>query len=257
MERFKVLVGAPSGGTSFDAASKARWLCSLEHDASVMPSTTSGPNWNILWSQALTAGKMGKADFYACLHADIDPWFDESQPRWVDTLVRECLGKDADLVSVPIAMKDHKAVLSCGIGNPENPWCPLKRLTVRELKGLPVTFNQSDLGYPDFPLLHNDGCWIADLRKPIWYEPRAMNEAAAYFQWMERLHWEGDRCVPECASPDWTFSKMLHEIGAKTYLTQGVKTLHYGIYAWPNFGDWGDYENGDEDTARYWRDKVA
>ncbi len=249
-ERHKVMLGSPSGGMMLYGAAKSMFLAARQHDVTIVDSQSSGGNLNKLWCSALAEGENGTYSHFAMLHADIcigdGQW-------WIDIMCEEMDRLDADLISVAIPIKDQRGVTSSGIGNPNNPWEPYRRFTVTEVCNFPETFNEADAGYPGWPLLHNNGCWMADLRKPVWYRLLPNGEAPVYFQFVERITRspEGQWWYAQ-ESEDWYFSRKLHEVGAKTYVTSKVKLTHHGNLAFPNWGDWGEYKAGDADTKHNW-----
>ncbi len=115
--------------------------------------------FNMLLNEALNNG----ATHFAMLHSDIAP-----EPAWLDKLYDKLEEMSADVVSVVVPIKTPQGLTSTAIGSIDDEWTVLKRLTMREVVKLPETFTAADAGFPGHPLLINTGCWLADLRKPIW-----------------------------------------------------------------------------------------
>jgi hypothetical protein len=207
--------------------------------------------FNALWADALNETKNGFTHF-AMLHADVLPL--EGVP-WVDVLIGEMDRLSADLVSTTIAIKDLRGLTSSGIGDPNDHWAPLKRFTVRETLDLPETFNAADAGFPGHALLHNQGCFVADLRSPVFHKTNPDGSLAVYFNFPRRVMRAGVDApwIVQGESEDWFFSREFHECGGKGYLTRKVHIQHGGSLDYDNFTPWGTYMNGDENTAAKWK----
>lgn len=179
---------------------------------------------------------------------------DSERRRCIDTLVEEMEQTDADFLSVPVPMKDDRGVVSCGIGDPADPWVIWRKFTVRELARMPETFCAADIGYGDKYLLHNHAVCIWDMRKPIWYEARD-GQAPAVFNFSERIIRQKDgkwKLIGQ--SEDWAFSRLLWKMKARTFITRKIKVHHLqGHIEFPNYGDWGTYTDGDRELEFKWR----
>lgn len=259
----KILLGHPGVGSLSYRSAQALYLATRHHEVAVIPSLSSGGNFNRLWAEALNMSELGAYTHFAMLHADVYPMHTmngDQGARWLDVLVEELEAYGADLISVPIAIKDSRGVTSCGIGDPSDSWRPFRRFTVMDLEKLPPTFDAAMAGYPGKPLLHNNGMWLADLRKPVFHKPLPNGDCPVYFELFEKLSYdpsqpEGRRWIQKFDSEDWVFSRKLHAIGAKTIITSKVQTVHEGMQLFPNWGGWGDFKHGDEATADKWMSK--
>ncbi len=235
----------------------------------------NGNGWDdftTLWARALNKAQVGGCTHAAMLHSDIAP-----QAGWIDILMDEMEDQHLDFLSVACATKDARGVCNGGIGHTKNRWGPYRRLTVRELQKLPPTFNLMDLKvrgfcgpdseHADKLLLHNTGCWLADLRSPVftrtyaatghdegdnhWHE---QGDLMAWFDFPTRIRrdektglWLSLR-----ESEDWFFSRQLHKLGAKTAITRKVSLDHEGGGSFRNDKPWGRFEDGDDDTRHVW-----
>lgn len=251
----KVLLGVPSSGSPCEESALASWLCSLKHEVVRIPSCTEGLNFNSLWCSALNGGMHDGFTHFAMMHTDIHVVEDEPELRWIDRLMEEMDSVGADFISTPNVIKDIRGVTSCGIGNKDNRWCPYRRFTTRELKALPRTFNAADAGYPDRYLLHNEALCLFDMRKPLWYIPDQQMRVRCDFNVDEEIKLEGGRWVRRQETEDWKFSRMIAEMGAKSYITSRVELIHYGRIGYSNKSDEISFLNGDENTAEFWRKK--
>jgi len=235
----------------------------------------NGNGWddfNAMWARALNRAEAGEISHAVMLHSDCKP-----QAGWLDILVDECEDKKADLVSVACAMKDLRGVMNCGLGTPSNRWGSFRRLTVRELvQKLPATFGCEDLKrlldwrgadpkvHADAVLLHNTGCFVADLRPRMvdnvnanpFYKTDAQGRLTAWFDFPTDIVRDKDtgKWVNRRESEDWFFSRQLAQLGARTFITKKVRLRHQGIADFTNDTTWGEYEY-DKDSAPQWEPK--
>jgi hypothetical protein len=248
--RREVILAFP-GGNMITGAARGLMLASLgAHSITLVDSGMGWDDMNRLWAEGLTAGATGQATHFAMLHSDVVP-----NSGWVDRLLDQLEDRGDDLCSVVNALKDERGLTSCGVGDPNNPWAPFRRFTVRELAGFPPTFGIADTPHPDKFLLHNTGCWVADLRSPTFYQCNADGFAIANFNFPLAIRRNGNRFIHLRESEDWHFSRKLAELGAKTSITRLIRTEHIGPKAFSNDVNWGTYLNGDEDSKENWRPK--
>lgn len=248
-----LLLGFPGPSMSFET-SHSLYCASLRQPVPiVLGSKGSWDNFNTLWANALNFAAQGQITHFAMIHSDV-----QAPEGWADTLLDELAARDGDLISAAIPIKDSRGVCSCGIGDQDDPWEPFRRFTVRELAGLPETFDAAGAGYPDRWLLHNNGLWLADLRKPVFHQTDARGVLRAYFDFRREVYRDAKDGLLHVRgeSEDWWFSRRLADLGAKTFLTSKVQVAHKGGGNFANFGDWGDYRDGDRDTAAKWKEPL-
>lgn len=237
----KVLLGIPHNGTVIWQMAQSAWTCVKQHEVEVMsiPSSLLAMSFNILYSEALNRSEAGEELLFAMLHSDLAP-----EGHWLDVLVEELLAKDADLISAVNAIKDDRGLTSSGVALPGYPWRAFRRFTMTQLQELPETFNAVDAGYDeDMILLHNTGCWVADIRKPLFHEEDENGCLKAWFTINDRIRRGADgKWVADIEPEDWFYSRRLHDLGAKTYVTRKVVTHHYG---------WADLDN---QSVRGWKE---
>lgn len=234
--RHKVMLAVPHNGSVVWGTAHGLLRASAKHDVTVTNICWSnlGGAHNALWCQALNAAQEGAITHLAFLHADVGP-----DDLWVDALLEVMDERDADLVSSVSPVKDERGVTSTGIGVPGLGWSPLLRFTLHELAEMPETFNAEEAGYPDKVLLHNTACWVADLRKPVFYLRDDEDQALSYFTLRDRIVFSEGRWIAQVESEDWFFSRRLHEANAATYVTQRVKLSHMGSMPFRNDSAWG------------------
>lgn len=251
----KVWLGVPSNGTLSEGAAEASFLPSNEHEVVRVPSFQSGPNFNNVWTAILNAGLRGDCELAAIMHTDIRVEYGESQPekRWLDILVEDMLQSEVEHVSAISAIKDHRGRVSCGVGDPADQWDAWRFLTARELANLPPVFSVGDLGEPDKYLLHNQALCVFDMRSPKWYMTDRNGKALLQFPFTEEIYFSGGVFNKRMVSEDLMFSRLMWQHGITSRISKRVVLNHAGIVEFPNHGDWGSFQNGDEDTAYKWR----
>ena len=234
--RYRVRFGLP--GPSADWGAITAMLDAAEHEdiALTLPRgighSTVG-NFDDLWNEANNAYEAGEVDWYVKLHSDVHPLV----PQWLRTLLRVAESRKVSLVSVPIAIKDERAVVSCGVvDNPDDPWIG-RMVKITEINKLPLDFDAADLGYPGAPLLHNNGCILFDLRDDRWRATDA--EGNSRFCWhfprRNRRDPETGLWRSEGNSEDWQFSRAVHEMGIPSVITRRVPLGHRGQVLFVNW----------------------
>ncbi len=252
MEQCRVLFGFP--GLPKSSGTLAAWRYpSRVHRVRPVQDEWTFINFDSLWAAALNALEAGEATHFAMLHSDVDPGL-----FWIDPLLEVMDRRRVGLVSATVAVKDERRLLSCGIWDPKDAWMPLRRLTVKELLDLPNDFDAEDLGYPGYPLLHNSGCWVADLRLPQWRETDAAGELIAHFHFARRVHRSPDtgKWEAQVISEDCYFSQRVHELGIPSAICK-MATQHRGPRDWPSNVAGDEGQDHDEGTRHKWGREVV
>jgi len=247
-EKYKVRLGIP--GKVFDFGSVIGLVHATRsgHSVTISNFSRGWTDFEEIWADALNAFEAEEVTHFAMLHADVAP-----QIGWVDTLIQELEHREADIVSSIVPIKDSRGLTSSGIGDPEDRWNPFRRFTMREVMKFPETFSAEEIGYSDKFLLHNTGCWLCDLRKPLFSAADANGELIAHFDFPKKIIRDSaGKWIPAWESEDWFFSRKLHELQAKTCITRKVKLTHRGPVDFPNSEPWGAFENGDDNTRYKW-----
>ena len=223
-------------------------------------SGNSWDNFNALWAMALNRHEEDPSmTHFAMLHADVTP-----APGWLDLLIEEMERRPCSLISAIVPLKDRRHVTSAGIGFRAHGWQgALRRMTVAEMlarkwtmgvedRHFGETFDAADLGYPDFPLLHNNGCWCADLRDPRFYATDVDGALQAAFHFPKRIVRDSLRgkWIVQGESEDWWFSRQVWKLGIPTALTSRVRLSHDGGERFENSVP-GTHQ-ADEETRCYW-----
>jgi len=210
-------------------------------------------DFNILWSDAHNEYERGNVTHFAMLHGDITP--DPAQ-HWLDILLEEMDARQASLVSAVSPIKDNRGLSSTGIADINDPWRPWRRFTMREIHELlPETFDAAAAGYPNRPLLHNTGLWACDLRRPEFHKANEAGELDLYFGFPTRaIRGDDGAWQHQRESEDWLFSRDLFTRGIlDTYVTRRIRLTHHGKMDFTNGPGWGNFVDGDDNTADKWR----
>jgi len=248
-ESYKVMLGIPTNNQQMlYGAAQGLFRATWKHQVTIAPSFSGllASGFNILWAQALNRVKEGEITHLAFLHADIAP-----DDGWIDTLIEEMEAQDACFCSAVSPIKDQRGLTSTGLGEPGLSWSPLRRFTMKEIANFPETFDAATIGFPDKVLLLNTGCWVADLRNPIFRATNDKDEARLFFTINDRVVCHEGTWTHQVESEDWFFSRRMHEWGIKAVATRKVKLLHMGLSAFTNQSAWGT-EDCDEDLRPLW-----
>ncbi len=226
---FAVTVGAVKKGAP-----------NINRDLSPIVAAMSG---NMLWAEALSKAERGDITHFGMLHNDIIP-----EDGWLSTLLEILDERDASLVSVVQPIKSHHGLTTTGCDLIPAPAWVIKRFTIREIEKLPETFDTQDtidagLNPLKQPLLVGSGCWLADLRKPHWFETDEHGQAYFWLPFEGRLtkiehgHWKHEE-----NSEDWGFSRKMASRNVRYFGTRKVKLRHVGRTEFTNFGGWGKWD---------------
>jgi len=246
MSSATVLIGVPAGnGWIFGPCVEAVYG-THGHDGPTMAKQASGSmlthTFNRLLGFARVGASSGLLTHFAMVHNDVVP-----AENWLRDLLAEYERTDADVLSAVIAIKSFGGHTSTALGDPHD-WYDFRRIMTRELGRLPPTFDaddcrrQLDWPRPTDCLLVNTGCWITDMRKPIWSATNPDGTYALRFhtedrQWLDPA--DPQHVLSECAPEDWNFSRDLHRMGAKVYATRAVSTYHAVTQLWGTRPAWG------------------
>lgn len=182
--------------------------------------------FNRLWCEALNLAKGPGLDYFAMIHADVEP-----EVGWLDILVAELEAKNLDVLGAVVPIKDVRGMTSIALARDDgDPWRIHCRLTMSEVYRLPETFTSDDVGKP---LLLNTGLWVCRMG-----------------DWCKRMLFTiNDRiCIdpetgdyyPQVEPEDWYFSRHLHALGLKVGCTRKVRLNHRGPTAYGNVRPWGN-----------------
>lgn len=248
-ERFKIALSIPGPNMMYAAAVGLLTATRGLHDITPKNSGNGFDDMNALWVDALNMAHRGEITHFAMLHSDISP-----SQGWIDILASEMTRTGADLISTVVAIKDDRGLTTTGVGDASDVWNAFRRFTMREIHSLlPETFSIGDTPHPDKYLLHNTGCWLADLRNPKWREVGEDGFLKATLSFPIGAHVMPDGMIEhKRESEDWYFSRQIAALGLKTVATRKVSAAHYGAAAYSNDKPWGDYLFGDEATRKNW-----
>lgn len=250
--RYKIFLAIPGQNLMYAAAIGLLTATRGLHDIAPKNSGNGFDDMNTLWVDALNMAHRGEITHFAMLHSDINP-----SQGWIDILISEMERTGSDLVSTIVALKDWRGLTSTGIGDDADHWNAFRRFTIREIHSiLPETFTIADTPHPDKYLLHNTGCWVADLRNPAWRTADENNRLIATLSFPIGAELMPDGTIEHRReSEDWYFSRMVASLGLKTAATRKVSATHFGTTPYTNEKPWGHYLFGDEATRNKWEPK--
>lgn len=208
--------------------------------------------FNTLWCDAINDQmESGKYTHFLMLHNDVVP-----ERYFADVLVEEMEKHDLDMLSAVVPLKAGSGVTSTGVSTPDYEFS-VRRLTMKEVFDLPVTFTRNDL--PKWSegqeLLLNTGCWIMRFDRPWW---RGLK-----FRQQDDICISGitGKYIPASISEDWDWSRQLISRGCRIGATRAVK-LYHDRPIFHNQGVWGDWQEDmqyleDTRAAREFQSKVV
>lgn len=185
-------------------------------------------NFNTMWSKFLSS----YYQYFAMLHADVYP-----NGPWIDILA-ECLRlHNGDIVHAVCAIKDERGLTSTAIGDPVDPWRPVRRISMQEVVNLPPVFALEDLGLllykGDRCLLPNTGCML--IKRGEWCNNFC-------FTVQNRIICTDGKYKAQFEPEDWNLGRYAHSKGLRVLGTTLVKTQHYGRAAFDNHTSWGNWK---------------
>lgn len=230
-ERKTICLGMPSYGEITVGAAMGLYRASARptHDLRILSNNSSllAANMNGLWCWALNNARKDGVDYFAMLHADIEP-----EEFWLDKLIDELEAKQLDVLGVVAPIKDQRGITSTALGKLDgDTWRVHARLTMKEIHRLPETFTSEDVG---FPLLLNTGCWVCRFDES-WARQ-------VHFTINDRICFDpkNDIYFNQVESEDWFVSRLWHELGLKIGCTRKVKAGHRGTVLFGNDQPWGE-----------------
>lgn len=247
MEKHRVLIGVPGSTMGFHTARKMLNTASQIHEVELTQAPWAWNAFNTVWADALNAAAAGECTHFAMLHLDVVP-----QDFWLDPLLAEMDRLYADAIAAVVPIKDDRGLTTIAIGDLCDRWNPLRRLTLKEIYKLPETFDAADAGYPESPLLWNEGCCVMDLRQEVFHRTDDTGRARVYFgSPMDVSRGEDGKFRTRWEPEDWFFSRQLHDAGGVAYATRKVRLDHVGPMAFPNDRPWGRYEHDEESRPKW------
>jgi hypothetical protein len=191
-------------------------------------------NFNRLWCDALNVREEEKLTHWAMHHSDI-----EAPNNWIDTLIDDMDSVGADICSAVVPLKDWRGLTTTALGT--NETSTIRRLTLTEVRRLPVVFTAADLPTAGSMLLVNTGLWICKFDAP-WVEE-------ACFTVKDAIRRKPDGTFFALSlSEDWGFSAWAHKRGLKLAASRRLRVVHYGTYGFSSEGPPGQWATdlGDE-----------
>ena len=248
--KFFIAVPSYDGSMRTDTAHSIN-VASKEHPGEVQWADCHSSLLGITFNRLLTRALYSGAQYFCMLHADVAP-----DPYWIDTLLGEMKASKADVISAVIPLKGVHGLTSTAVdlGSEENPW-RCRRITMKEVFGLPETFTAADFGYKDKALLINTGCMMFDLFAP-WvksFPGFTVSDKASPVDCQfcnakgcAECGNHGWRMAVQVESEDWGFGRWLHKNGLKAVATRKVLIRHFGSAFYTNSVPWGTFDRDPE-----------
>ena len=205
-------------------------------------------NFNTMWFDMLNRRRQGEQiSHFVMVHSDIK--LVESCRNWLDAFVDEIALESvcADVLSVVVPLKDKRGLTSTGVFNVEKE-IVVKRLTMRELVKLPVTFELQDVQglFPELntevhKLVVNTGLMVVKIpegKDDCWCEH-------VFFHMKDYVLKVTDKETglvqfsPQFISEDWMFSADVQRLGRVVKGTRVLQIEHVGKFGYPNYEVWG------------------
>jgi SAM-dependent methyltransferase len=227
-----VVLSTPTNGNVIARAAESAERASL-----TMPFGRVRPESSVLteahnqgWAAALNMSP--RPAIFAQQHADIS-----AEPGWLDTLIEELATHNAGLIAAVVAIKDARGLSSTSVYDPA--WRTHRRITMRELQGLPETFSVSDIPWapPGAILLNNTGLWAC--RFGDWCEQIVFTIRDFILRSPEGEY--ASTFWPE----DWNFSQDAARLGVKVMATRKIAVDHFGAFPFKNSRAWGSLAEDD------------
>jgi len=191
-------------------------------------------NFNNAWCEFLN----GDYAYFGMLHSDIAV----SGP-WINALADALNERDAGIAHMVMAIKDERGLTSTAIGDPGDPWRPVRRITANELMGLPLVFDVHDLSYLQYRgercLLPNTGCML--VKRGDWCEK------FPGFEIRNRLIEVDGKRHAQFEPEDWNFGRWAANNGVRVIGSRQCETTHFGRFGFKNNYSWGAWKF-DEDA---------
>jgi len=227
MAQESVFIALPHYGELAPESLSGLVLASEKHKVKIQTNGASllAHNFNRLWAECLNQRTEKGFTHFAMHHADIS-----AQVNWLDILLSEMDAFKADVLSVVIPIKDGRGLTSTGLQDPRTR--NIRRLTLKEVFELPVTFSAADTDQPEHILMVNTGLWVCKLGE--WCEE------FPGFECRDRvLKLPDGRYVASALSEDWNASNWWQRHGLKVMATRTVTISHFGRAAYSNDTAWG------------------
>jgi len=246
MRPSNVLLTCPLYDGRLDAGTaRSLWLSASQvHRVSVLPLGNSllAANCNALWCHGLNNRVAANLNWFAMLHADIEP-----EHWWLDKLIAAAEEHDADLMSAVVPIKDLRGLTSTAIAQPGSRFRQFCRLTMAQIRHelFPATFGIQEAAdalerlpapfrvtnVPREALLVNTGCFVCRLDQP-WCE-------RVWFAMHDGIEHVGGRWDVLQQSEDWVFSRKVAAEGGKVMATSTIALVHIGSGQYLSTQDWG------------------
>lgn len=176
----------------------------------------------------------GAFDHFVMLHADHGP-----ANGWLDVLLREMDGYG--VMHAVAAIKDGRGLTSTALGDADDDFSLIRRITTKELFGLPETFDYGDcakvLGYGS-----STGCLLPNTGVMAVRRAGFPFDRFDGFGIRDRIDVVDGKLSPRVAPEDWRFGRWCALNGVRVGGTRKIVTHHFGRADFNTSQPWGDWE---------------
>lgn len=209
-------------------------------------------SFNGAWCEALNLREAGhNIRWFAMLHDDIVP-----ADEWLDILWEDLQASGADLMAAVVPIKDFDGNTSTALSAVNGDRFSVeRRIHMAEVQRLPQVFGAADCNRPDQFLLANTGCWICRFDRPWVDAEDEHGNKIAFFTINDKIcrNPNSGKWMCPVEPEDWFFSRQIQSFGAKVMCTNRLRLHHYGMFPFPNDGEWGpeDFDRAHGDRINY------
>lgn len=217
-------------------------------DQETVQSSLLAHGFNEVWCRFLNEPR---CKLFGMLHADVSA----DQLHIFDIMHDEMMANGYDIIHAPCRIKDQYDLTSTAIGNKDEPFGAIRRLTMTELLELPETFSFRDMlpkywhsqGYFNCMLI-NTGCML--VKRGPWCDSKD-GMAFPGFNITSRIAWNPhtEKWIPLCEPEDWNLSRYCAKHHLVVGATRKVVTRHFGGKDFRN-----DLSDGQWKTDMVWAD---
>ncbi len=193
--------------------------------------------FNKFWCMALNDSAV---THFVMLHADVIP----KDTKWLNKLLTLADGKNADVLSVVCRLKRDDGITSTALGK-VGEYGNFRRLTLKEVRRLPETFNAQDVEKlfeweGANRLLVNTGCMVVRMQK------RSVLETMRFTvnNWIKKD--KRGKFYPLSEPEDWEWSVQAADNGLSVWATRALGLKHVGRKEYDSFADEGLEQDNEE-----------
>jgi hypothetical protein len=216
----KVFAGCPTYDGTRNNGSALGMLYLSGVDTFEIASSFLTAAFNRCWAEGLNRRDQRGVTHFLLLHADIVPL----EMNWVQQFWAEFQANKCQVMAAAVPIKSVHGMTSTALEIEGDKWHP-RRLTVKEILQMPVTWSHPDL-------LVNTGMLMVDFTQP-WVEQICFDVNNRISKDLE------GKFIVDCEPEDWHFSRQCKKLGVPLHTTRRVRVNHMGGGTWHNAKPWG------------------